>query len=58
MGACKWLTFILETLPTIQGNIGSTDAGMGFLNEELIVEAIVDIAEQSPVLSIRGYVIT
>jgi len=37
-----------------QGNIGSTDGGVPFLEEEEIIEAIVEVAEQSPVLSIRG----
>lgn len=37
-----------------QGNIGSTDGGLPFLEDEEIVEAIIEIAEQSPVLSMRG----
>jgi len=39
---------------TDKGNIGSTDGGVKFLEEEEILEAIVEVAEQSPVLSIRG----
>ncbi len=38
----------------VQGNIGSTVGGLPFLEEENLVELIVDIAETSPLLSIRG----
>ncbi|WVQ86186.1 hypothetical protein IAT38_008354 [Cryptococcus sp. DSM 104549] len=36
------------------GNIGSTEGGLPFLEDEEIIEDIVDVAERSPVLSIRG----
>jgi len=37
-----------------QGNIGATDGGLPFLEEEEIIPVILDIAEQSPVPSVRG----
>jgi hypothetical protein len=37
-----------------QGNIGSTEGGLPFLEDEEIVEIIVEIAEQSPVLIMKG----
>ncbi|THH23167.1 hypothetical protein EUX98_g8011 [Antrodiella citrinella] len=36
------------------GNIGATERGLPFLEEEDIIPVIVDIAEQSYVLSVRG----
>ncbi|WVF67846.1 hypothetical protein IAT40_002607 [Kwoniella sp. CBS 6097] len=36
------------------GNIGSTVGGLPFLEDEEIIEDIVEIAEQSPILTIRG----
>ncbi|OWZ28826.1 sterility protein Ste20 [Cryptococcus neoformans c8] len=36
------------------GNIGSTEGGLPFLEDEEIIMEIVDVAEQSPVLTIRG----
>ncbi|KAK6906421.1 hypothetical protein I203_100406 [Kwoniella mangroviensis CBS 8507] len=36
------------------GNIGSTEGGLPFLEDEEIIEDIVEIAEQSPILTIRG----
>lgn len=40
------------------GHIGSTHGGLPFLEDEEIIEAIVEIAEQSPVLTIKGWVHT
>lgn len=37
-----------------QGNIGSTEGGLPFLEEEDVVELVVELAERSPILSIRG----
>lgn len=39
-----------------QGNIGSTEGGLPFLEDEEIIEGLVEIAEQSPVLTMRGSV--
>ncbi|KAK8850712.1 hypothetical protein IAR55_004632 [Kwoniella newhampshirensis] len=36
------------------GNIGATEGGLPFLEDEEIIEDIVEIAEQSPILTIRG----
>lgn len=38
----------------VQGNIGSTEGGLPFLEDEEIIEGLVEIAEQSPVLTMRG----
>jgi rapamycin-insensitive companion of mTOR len=38
----------------LQGNIGATDGGLPFLEEEEIIPVILDIAEQSPIPSVRG----
>jgi len=36
------------------GNIGSTEGGLPFLEDEEILEVIIELAEQSPVLTIKG----
>jgi rapamycin-insensitive companion of mTOR len=54
MGPGMFLTNYRRASLTDKGNIGSTDGGVQFLEEEEIIEAIVEVAEQSPVLSIRG----
>ncbi|KAL7420859.1 hypothetical protein Q5752_004812 [Cryptotrichosporon argae] len=36
------------------GNIGATERGLPFLEDEEIIDAIVEIAEQSPVLTMKG----
>lgn len=41
-----------------QGNIGSTEGGLPFLEDEEILEVIVEIAHQSPVLTMKGYVVS
>ena len=41
----------------VQGNIGATEGGLPFLEDEEIIPAILEIAEQSLVLSVRGYVV-
>jgi hypothetical protein len=38
-----------------QGNIGSSAGGLPFLEDEDIIPVILEIAEQSQVLSVRGY---
>jgi len=37
------------------GNIGANDGGVPFLQNSGIVKEIVDIAERSPVISLKGY---
>ncbi|KAF7968454.1 hypothetical protein HWV62_30535 [Athelia sp. TMB] len=44
----------LKSILWAVGNIGATDGGLPFLEEEEIIPAILDIAEQSPVPSVRG----
>jgi large subunit ribosomal protein L17e len=38
----------------IQGNIGGTEKGIPFLEEDEIIPLIIDMAGSSPVLSVRG----
>lgn len=38
----------------VQGSIGSTVGGLPFLEDEEIIEVIIEIAEHSPVLTMRG----
>ena len=40
------------------GNIGANDGGVPFLEKSGIVQEIVSIAEQSSVISLKGYVHT
>ncbi|KAI0917225.1 hypothetical protein AcW1_007525 [Taiwanofungus camphoratus] len=44
----------LKSILWAVGNIGATEGGLPFLEEEEIVPAILEIAEQSLVLSVRG----
>ncbi|KZS99473.1 uncharacterized protein LAESUDRAFT_816934 [Laetiporus sulphureus 93-53] len=44
----------LKSILWAVGNIGATEGGLPLLEEEEIVPAIMDIAEQSLVLSVRG----
>ena len=37
-----------------QGNIGSTEGGLAFLEDEEIIEVIVEIADLSPVITMKG----
>jgi hypothetical protein len=53
-GEYRLLTVPRHRLNLCQGNIGAADGGLPFLEEEEIVEQIVEIAEGSSVLSIRG----
>jgi hypothetical protein len=39
-----------------QGNIGATEGGLPFLEDEDIIPDLIRISEESQVLSIRGYV--
>lgn len=39
---------------TLQGNIGSTTGGLPFLEEEEILGTIVEIAQESRVLTVKG----
>lgn len=59
MGSCKppSATTVSVSLTSGKGNIGSTNGGLPFLEDEEIIEGIIEIAEQSPVLTMRGYVI-
>lgn len=38
----------------MQGNVGATEGGLPFLEEEEIIPSILDIAEHSPIPSVRG----
>ncbi|TXT05984.1 hypothetical protein VHUM_03745 [Vanrija humicola] len=38
----------------VLGNIGSTEGGLAFLEDEEIIEVIIEIAEKSPVLMLKG----
>ncbi|KAI8986238.1 Rapamycin-insensitive companion of mTOR, N-term-domain-containing protein [Trametes punicea] len=46
--------FKLKSVLWAVGNIGATERGLPFLEEEEIIPAILEIAEQSLVLSVRG----
>lgn len=37
-----------------QGQVGATAGGLEFIDQEFILESILDIAEESPVYSLRG----
>lgn len=39
-----------------KGNVATGEGGLHFLEEEEIIPVILEISEQSPVLSVRGYV--
>ena len=45
-----WMIVLIQ-----QGNIGSSRKGLPFLEEENVVKDIIEIAETSPILSLRGY---
>lgn len=45
---------VLLDLMTIQGNIGATECGLPFMEEEELIPTIANIARKSEVLSIRG----
>ncbi|WOO81922.1 Target of rapamycin complex 2 subunit ste20 [Vanrija pseudolonga] len=38
----------------VLGNIGSTEGGLAFLEDEEIIDVIIEIAEKSPVLTLKG----
>lgn len=40
----------------MQGNIGATEGGLHFCEEEEIIPSILEIAENSPIPSVRGCV--
>lgn len=42
------------SLTVTQGNVGATEGGLPFLEEEEIIPAMLEIAEKSPVPSVRG----
>jgi rapamycin-insensitive companion of mTOR len=42
-------------LTPFQGNVGATEGGLPFLEDEMI-PTILEIAEHSPIPSVRGYV--
>jgi len=44
----------LKSILWAVGNVGATDGGLPFLEEEEIIPVILDIAEQSPIPSVRG----
>lgn len=41
----------------VQGNIGATEGGLPFLEEQEVIPTILEIAEESPIPSVRGCVI-
>jgi rapamycin-insensitive companion of mTOR len=38
----------------MKGNVGATEGGLPFLEEEEVIPAILEIAEQSMIPSVRG----
>ncbi|TRM64014.1 Rapamycin-insensitive companion of mTOR, middle domain-containing protein [Schizophyllum amplum] len=44
----------LKSILWAVGNVGATEGGLPFLEEDDIVPAVLDIAEQSPISSVRG----
>lgn len=38
-----------------KGNIGASEGGLPFLEEEELIPALMEIAEQSLIPSVRGY---
>ncbi|KAL0961199.1 hypothetical protein HGRIS_006168 [Hohenbuehelia grisea] len=44
----------LKSILWAVGNVGATDGGLPFLEEEEVIPAILEIAEQSPIPSVRG----
>ncbi|BEJ06093.1 hypothetical protein CcaverHIS641_0306150 [Cutaneotrichosporon cavernicola] len=44
----------LKAAMWVMGNIGSTEGGLAFLEDEDIIKDIIDIAERSPVLTMKG----
>ena len=53
---CLVIPDLPRQLTSTQGNIGSTERGLPFLEEEEIIPAILQIAEESLILSVRGSV--
>lgn len=45
---------ICQVYNLVQGNIGAAERGLPFLEEEELIPSILNIAEGSPVLSVRG----
>jgi hypothetical protein len=54
--ACLVLVLALRTHTSrvLQGHVGASPGGLVFLEQEYIVPSIVEIAEDSPVYSLRG----
>jgi len=46
----------LKSILWAVGNIGSSKSGITFLLEEDIIKNIVEIAEKSKVLTLKGYI--
>jgi rapamycin-insensitive companion of mTOR len=44
----------VKSLTITQGNVGATEGGLPFLDEEEIIPAILEIAEHSLIPSVRG----
>ncbi|KAJ8516654.1 hypothetical protein ONZ45_g6075 [Pleurotus djamor] len=44
----------LKSILWVVGNIGATEGGLPFLEEEHVIPAILEIAEESPIPSVRG----
>jgi hypothetical protein len=52
-GKSLFRLLINRVTPT-QGNIGGTEKGIPFLEDDEIIPFIIDMAGSSPVLSVRG----
>ena len=58
LGCSAYLTYVLSMVlgwPWTKGNIGATEGGLHFCEEYEIIPAILEIAEKSPIPSVRGY---
>jgi len=48
------LTLKLKSILWAVGNIGATEGGLHFLEEEEVIPAVLEILEKSPIPSVRG----
>lgn len=51
---CKHSLCSMSSKGGNQGNVAATEGGLPFLEEEEIIPAILEIAENSPIPSVRG----
>lgn len=47
-------SFQVKSLTILKGNVGATEGGLPFLEEEEIIPTILEIAEHSLIPSVRG----